>query len=71
MILSLYARIWFSENPYSYIFYATFDYVKRKYGEKAKPCYIYSNSFIVHIKAGDIYQDIVEDVKGRFDTLNY
>ena len=29
-----------------------------------------ADSFIVHIKT-DIYKDIVEDVKTRFDTSNY
>ena len=34
-------------------------------------CYINTNSFIVYIKADDIYKDIAEDVKTRFDTSNY
>ena len=29
------------------------------------------NSFIVYIKADDIYKDIAEDVETRFDTSNY
>ena len=28
-------------------------------------------SFIVYIKADDIYKDIAEDVETRFDTSNY
>ena len=28
-------------------------------------------SFIVHIKADDIYKDIAEDVETRFDTWNF
>ena len=27
-----------------------------------------ADSFIVYIKAGDIYKDIAEDVETRFDT---
>ena len=46
-----------------------YDYVKRKYNEKAKLCYM--DSFIVCINTDDIYKDIVEGVKTRFDTLNY
>ena len=42
-----------------------YDYVKPKYGEKAKLC------FIVYIKAGDIYKDIVKYVNTRFDPSNY
>ena len=48
-----------------------YDYVKRRYCEKVKFCYIDTNSFIVSIKTGDIYKDIAENVQARFDTLNY
>ena len=45
------------------------DYVKPKYGEKAKLCYMSTD--IVYIKTDDIYEDIPRDVENRFDTLNY
>ena len=45
-----------------------YDYVKSKYGEKAKLCYMDMDSFIVHIKADDIYKDIAQDVETRFET---
>ena len=32
-----------------------YDYVKLKYGEKAKLCYMDTDSFIVYIKGDDIY----------------
>ena len=48
-----------------------YDYVKPKYGKKAKLCYMETDSFIVYIKTDDIYQDIAEDVETRFDTSNY
>ena len=48
-----------------------YDYVKPKYDEEAKLCYMDTNSFIVYIKIDDIYKDIAEDVETRFDTLNY
>ena len=36
-----------------------YDYVKLKYGEKAKLCYMDTDSFIVYIKkTNDIYKDI-------------
>ena len=38
---------------------------------KAKLCYMGTDSFIVHVKADDIYKDIEEDVGKRFDTSNY
>ena len=45
-----------------------YDYVKRKYDENAKLCYMDTGSFIVHVKTDDIYKDIAEDVKKRFDN---
>ena len=39
-----------------------YDYVKSKYGEKAKLCYVDADSFIVQIKTNDISKDIAEDV---------
>ena len=47
-----------------------YDYVKLKYGEKAKLCYMGTDSFIVHVKH-DIYKDIAEDVETRFGSSNY
>ena len=32
---------------------------------------LHESSFIVYIKADDIYKDIAEDVETRFDTSNY
>ena len=31
-----------------------FDYVKSKYGENAKLCYMDTDSFIIHVKTDDI-----------------
>ena len=47
------------------------DYVKPKYGEKAKFGYMDTDSFIVYMKTDDIYKDIAEDVETRFDTSSY
>ena len=47
-----------------------YDYIKPKYGEKAKLCYMGTDSFIIHVKTDDIYKDIAEDVETRFDTSN-
>ena len=48
------------------------DCVKPKYGEKAKSCYIDTDSLIVYIKKKhDIYKDIAKDVESRFNTSNY
>ena len=48
-----------------------YDYVQQKYDEKAKLCYIYTNSFIVYIKTDGIYKGISENVETRFDNSNY
>ena len=48
-----------------------YDYVKPKYGGKAKFCYMDIDSFIVQIKTDVIYKDIAKDVQTRFDTSNY
>ena len=46
-----------------------YDYVKPKYDEEAKFCYMEIYSLIVYIKIDDFYEDIPEDVEARFDTL--
>ena len=48
-----------------------YGYLKPKYGEKAKLCYINTDSFITHVKTEYIYKDIAEDVETRFGTSNY
>ena len=48
-----------------------YDYVKPKYGEKAKLCYTDTDTFVVYIKTDDIYKDVAENVVTRFDTSNY
>ena len=48
-----------------------YDYVKPKYGEKAKLCYMDIESFTVYKKTDYIYKDIGEDAETRFHTSNY
>ena len=48
-----------------------YDYMKPKYGDNVKLCYMDTDSFITHIKAEDFYKDIADDVEKRFDTSNY
>ena len=47
------------------------DYMKPKYGDNVKLCYMNTDSFIIHIKTEDFYEDIANDVEKRFDTSNY
>ena len=48
-----------------------YDYIKPKYGKKAKLCYIDTDSFIIHIKTEDFYKDVADDVEKRFGASNY
>ena len=48
-----------------------YDYMKPKYGDNVKLCYMDTDSFIMHSKTEDFYRDIVDDVEKRFDTSNY
>ena len=46
-------------------------YVKPKYGETAKLCYMDADSFIVYIKTDGIYKGTADDVKTMHDISNY
>ena len=50
-----------------------YDYVKPKYGEKTKLCYIDTDRFFIYIKIDDLYIDIgiAENDTTRFDTSIY
>ena len=48
-----------------------YNYMKPKYGDNVKLCYMDTDSFIMHIKTEDLYKDIADDVEKRFDTSNY
>ena len=52
-----------------YEFY--YDYIKPKYGDKVKLCYMDTDSFILHIQTEDFYMDIDNDVNEWFDTSRY
>ena len=48
-----------------------YDYMKPKYNDNVKLCYMDTDSFIMNIKTEDFYNDIANDVEKRFDTSNY
>ena len=48
-----------------------YDYMKPKYGNNVKLCYMDTDSFIMNIKTNDFYEDIANDVENSFDTSNY
>ena len=48
-----------------------YGYLKPKYGDTIKLCYMGTDSLIPFIKTEDFYEDIADDVQKRFDTSNY
>ena len=46
-----------------------YDYIKPKYDDKARLCYVDTDSFVMHIKTEDFYKDIARDVERWFDIL--
>ena len=47
-----------------------YDYMKPKYNDNVKLCYMDTDSFIMNIKTNDFYKYISNDVEKRFDTSN-
>ena len=48
-----------------------YDYMKPKYNDNVKLCYMDTDSFIMSIKTSDFYKGISNEVEKRFDTSNY
>ena len=48
-----------------------YDYMKPKYGNDVKLCYMDTDSFVMNIKTNDFYKDISRDVDNKFDISNY
>ena len=48
-----------------------YDYIKPKYNDNFRLCYMDTDSFVMHIKTNDFYKDIASDVENRFDTSSY
>ena len=48
-----------------------YDYMKPKYGDNVKLCYMDTDSVIPFIKTEDFYENIADDVEKKFDTSNY
>ena len=48
-----------------------YDYVKPKYKEKAKLCYMDTDSVVINIFTEDGFEDIYNDVERWFHTSNY
>ena len=48
-----------------------YNYIKPKFQNNAKLCYMDTDTFIINIKTEDFFEDIANDVEKRFDTSNY
>ena len=48
-----------------------YDYFKPKYGDKAKLCYMDTDSFVIHIINEDFFVDIFDNIEVWYDTSNY
>ena len=56
-------------KSFMYDFY--YNYIKTKYGDKAKLFFTDTNSLAYEIKTKDFYKDINPDIEKRFDTSDY
>ena len=61
--------VWDISKTLMYKFW--YDYIKPKYEDKAKLCYMDTDSFVIHIITEDLYKDIANDVERWFDISNY
>ena len=48
-----------------------YDYLKPKYNDKAKLCYMDTDSFALNIFTKNFFEDVNNDVERLFDTSNY
>ena len=48
-----------------------YDYLKPKYNNKVRLCYVDTDSFVLNIFTEDFFEDINNDVERWFDTSNY
>ena len=48
-----------------------YDYMKPKYNDNVRLCYMDTDSFVMNIKTNDFSEDISDDVECKFDTSNY
>ena len=70
MIKPLYLRMSILDINKTLMYEFWYAYIRPKYGDKAKLCYIDTDSFVVHIKSEDFFEDISNNVEKWFDTSN-
>ena len=47
-----------------------YDFIKPKYGDRGKICYMDTDSFVTYIETEGFYKDIADNVEEWFDTSN-
>ena len=47
-----------------------YDYIKPKYEDNVKLCYMDTDSFVMNINTEDFFKYIADDVESWFDTSN-
>ena len=67
----IYLRLSILEISKTLMYEFWYDYMKAKYNNDVKLCYMDTDSFIMNVKTNDFYKDIANDVENRFDTSNY
>ena len=55
----------------TFVYKFWYDYIKPKYGDRAKLCYTDTDGLIIHIITEDFFSDISDDVERWVDTSNY
>ena len=48
-----------------------YNYVKPKYGDSVRLCYMDTDSLVYNIKTDDFCENITGDIEARFDTRGY
>ena len=67
----VYLGMHISELSKTLMFDFHYNYIKKKYGDKAKLLFTDTDSLMYEIQTEDFYEDIKGDVKDRFDTSDY
>ena len=67
----VYLRMCILDLSKTFMYDFHYNYIKRKYGDKAKLLFTDTDSFMYEIQTEDFYKDISANVKYRFDTSDY
>ena len=62
---AVYLGLSISEISKALMYKFWYNYIKPKYRNNAKLCYIYTDSFIIHIETVDFYKNIADDIKKK------